>query len=94
MSEKALRILRGDRIERAAHRFNQYLPASALCFSQYAFYLAEAFLHGVSMRRHILSRANVVASEATPSTEYPTRYVSIRTLFKPIKEARCSLGSV
>ena len=25
---------------------------------------------------------------------YPTRYVSIRTLFEPIKEARCSLGSV
>jgi hypothetical protein len=71
VSEKALRILRGDRIERAAHRFDQCLPASALRFSQDAFYLGEGFLDGVSMRRHTLSRANVVASEATRSNQRP-----------------------
>lgn len=51
MSEKALRILRGDRIERAAHRFDQCLLASALRFSQDAFYLAEGFLYGVEVGR-------------------------------------------
>lgn len=51
MSEKTLRILRGDRIERAAHRFDQRLPASALRFSQDAFYLGEGFLYGVEVGR-------------------------------------------
>jgi hypothetical protein len=47
VSEKALRILRGDRIERAVHRFDQCLPASALRFSQDTFYLAEGLFYGV-----------------------------------------------
>jgi hypothetical protein len=48
------------------------------------------------MRRHILSRANVVAfREATRLAKAPSRYVSIRTPFEPIEEkARCSMGSV
>ena len=37
------------------------------------------------MRRHILSRANVVASEATRSDKAPSRCVSIRTPFEPIE---------
>ena len=37
------------------------------------------------MRRYILSRANVVASEATRSDKAPSRCVSIRTPFEPIE---------
>ena len=53
--QKALRILKGDRIERASHRFDQCPRLLACAFSKCllasAFYLGEGFLYEVEVGR-------------------------------------------
>src|SRR5215210_8871249 len=62
MLEEPLGVLCSHRIQRPPHRLDQDLAGSCSCPPQLPLYLGERLLYGVSMRRHILSRANVVAS--------------------------------
>ena len=62
MLEEPSNVLHSHRIQRPAHRLDQGLAGSYSCPPQQPLHLRECLLDGVSMRRHILSRANVVAS--------------------------------
>jgi hypothetical protein len=81
-------------LQRLPGRFHQCLEGPRFGLPQDPFDLREGLLYGVSMRRHILSRANVVASgssvEPTPlSATFPS---ALRV--GQLRVARCSIGSV
>jgi len=60
MFEEALRIRNGDRMESFADKLYECLLGTSTRFSQIVLEFAEGLLYGVSIRRHTLSRANVV----------------------------------
>jgi hypothetical protein len=62
MPKEAVSVLGGDRVEGSADRLDQSLATPGRCPPQQRLDLRESLFYGVSMRRHILSRANVVAS--------------------------------
>ncbi len=61
-SEEASGVPGADRLKRRSRRSDQGLAGAGLPPAQYALGLRKGLLDGVSMRRHILSRATVVAS--------------------------------
>ncbi len=92
--EEPSSVLRSHRIQCPPHGLDQGLAGSCSCPPQKCLHLRERLLDGVSMRRHILSRANVVASgnsvEPTPlSAAFPS---ALRV--GQLQVARCSMGSV
>ncbi len=96
MSEEPLYILSANGSQCSTHRLDQSPLGAGADLPEDVLDLREGFLYGVSMRRHILSRANVVALERGNSisqSPFALRFYSQLRLSHS-KTARCSMGSV